>query len=219
MRRLAPLWVLLLLLLAAPAGAQEQPNRAALIVQPADGMLIEQCISFDEEEITGEELLHRSGLPVILDFSFGLGAAVCKIGEDGCDLSQGEECFCQCQGLECQYWAYFKGDDDGGWQYLSVGATGHPVTDGSVVGWRWVTGSSLDEGDASPPPTKRFEETCNEESSLATTSAVPVDEPASTDGLAVSTSNQPSLATFALFTGILAIVGVVVIRQRNRRVG
>lgn len=210
MRRLPPLLVLLLLLTALPAGAQEPPNRAALVIQPADGTLIERCIAFDEVEVTGEELLRRSGLPVVLDFSFGMGAAVCKIGDDGCDLSQGEECFCQCRGLDCQYWAYFTGDDEGGWQYLGVGATGHLVGDGSMVGWRWVTGSSLDEEDASPPPSRRFEEVCTEDTSPVTTPSP------SPDGSA-STIDLPSLVAFVFLAGILAVGGVAAVRQRKGR--
>ncbi|MCC7353041.1 MAG: hypothetical protein IT330_04725, partial [Anaerolineae bacterium] len=132
MMRLARILLLVLLLFLPGRALAEGPNQVGLVVQFADGQVTTRCLAFAEPEITGEEVLRRSELSLILDHSFGMGAGVCKIEGDGCDLSRGEECFCRCQGRDCQYWAYFEGQGDGSWSYLGVGATGHTARTGRL---------------------------------------------------------------------------------------
>lgn len=165
MRRRWPLLLVLFLLLPGRALA-EGPNHVGLVVQFADGQVTTRCLAFPEPEITGEEVLRRSGLSLILDYSFGMGAAVCKIERDGCAPSRGEECFCRCQGRDCQYWAYFEGQSDGSWLYLGVGATGHTVRNGSMEGWAWTKGTTTEEAEATLPRLT-FAEVCA--STLAST--------------------------------------------------
>ena len=106
---------------AGVADAQAGPYRAALVVRYSDNNVHTSCVSFDEPEITGEELLQRSGLVVLLDFNAGLGGAVCSINGQGCSYP-GQDCFCQCPGSQCQYWAYYHWES-GAWQYSSTGAS------------------------------------------------------------------------------------------------
>ena len=61
LKRLAPFIISLLLIflpLAWPVGVLAGgPNRVALIVVHGDGSLVTRCISFDESEITGADVL------------------------------------------------------------------------------------------------------------------------------------------------------------------
>ncbi|MDQ7028470.1 MAG: hypothetical protein Q9O62_01170 [Ardenticatenia bacterium] len=54
-----------------PATAQE-PNRAGVVVQHGDGTVRAACVLFPEPEISGAELLRRSGLDVVVAVEEGL---------------------------------------------------------------------------------------------------------------------------------------------------
>lgn len=143
--------------LHSPTGAQS-PNKVGLVVQFGDSTVFTDCIEFTEAEITGEDVLDRSGLSVVKDLSYGLGAAICKIENDGCNHPQ-EHCFCQCQGAECQYWGYYHLDQqDNAWVYSGMGASWHSVQPGDVEGWSWRAGEA--DGSDVEPPLLTFEELC-----------------------------------------------------------
>ena len=133
--------------------AAEQPNRAGLVVTFSDGSTLSRCIEFSEEEINGVELLTRSGLPLV-SWGTGAGAAICKIGDEGCNNPN--DCFCECNGSDCQYWAYYA-LQDGQWQYASAGASLRKVHNGDVDGWAWGSGKA---GQGAMPPLLTFEEIC-----------------------------------------------------------
>lgn len=144
--------------LSQPAAAQGGGNRAALIVRNGLGQEQTQCISFPETSISGDELLNRSGLAVIMNYNAGLGGAVCSIGGYGCAYPT-QDCFCQCQGQTCQYWAYYHWDRDrAAWAYSQVGATGYQVTNGALEGWSWGPGAYGTVGTL--PPMVTFDEIC-----------------------------------------------------------
>jgi len=130
------------LLVSTPAHVQS-PNRAGLVIQLPDGRVETACVEFSETEISGVDLLNRSGLPVILDYGGGLGAKVCKIGETGCDYP-GQDCWCQCQGSPCAYWNYWQ-LRDAQWRYSPLGASVRRLGDGEVDGWAWG------DGEEAPP--------------------------------------------------------------------
>jgi hypothetical protein len=139
-----------LLTLAALAGvAQAQPaaHRAGLVVQYGDGSVETACVRFAEDEISGLDLLDRSGIAYVAQQS-SIGAAVCKIGGQGCDYPS-EGCFCQRDGPRSLYWAYQIGAP-GGWRYSNLGAANVRVHDGDVNGWAWGAGDS--DAGAAPPP-------------------------------------------------------------------
>ncbi|MDY7041363.1 MAG: hypothetical protein SVX38_10920, partial [Chloroflexota bacterium] len=135
---------------ATPLHAQE-PNRAGLVVQFGDGTVVTHCVTFAEDEISGEDVLQRSGLTVLLDYTSGLGARVCKIEDDGCDVPA-EDCWCQCQGTSCLYWNYFY-VVDGDWRYSGLGSGSRTVHDGDVEGWVWGGGHT-------PPPLISLDDIC-----------------------------------------------------------
>jgi hypothetical protein len=139
---------------ALPAAAQGQPNQAAVVIRYGDGHVDATCVTFDEPTISGVELLQRAGVPVIIQTS-GAGAAVCKIGGEGCDYPT-EDCFCKCKGGDCAYWAYQR-LVDGRWRYSQLGAAAAQVAPGQVDGWAWGAGS-VQGGQL--PPVMTFGQVC-----------------------------------------------------------
>ena len=129
-------------------------HRAGLVVRFEDGSVQTTCVSFSEPSISGEQLLNRSGLAVAMNYNAGLGGAVCSINGNGCPVT---DCFCRCQGIQCEYWAYYHGSD-GGWQYASTGTSSYQVTDGALEGWSWGNGSFGTSG--IEPPAMTFDEVC-----------------------------------------------------------
>ncbi len=127
-------------------------NQAALVVRFGDGNVQTRCVSFSESQITGYDLLVRSGLDVVADVQ-GMGALVCGIGGTGCPANN---CLCQCSGADCVYWSYWL-QNGGAWQYSAGGSGMVPVTHGAVQGWSWGPGSV---SAAVPPPVTSFEAVC-----------------------------------------------------------
>jgi hypothetical protein len=156
--------------------AQAQPpNRVGLVVTHGDGSTTTRCISFSEPDISGYDVLQRSGLDVVVAQSGGVGAAICAIEGEGCGAT---DCFCQCQGNPCIYWTYWH-LNQGTWIYSSLGASSHRVRNGDVEGWRW--------GGGDPPPVIPFDQICT---------APPTDTPAPTPTPIPATSTPlPPTAT------------------------
>ncbi|MCU0490315.1 MAG: hypothetical protein MUD01_01810, partial [Chloroflexaceae bacterium] len=114
--------ILLALVLAVgliqPGQAQES-NRAGLVVRYGDGSVQTACVRFPEEQITGLDMLARSGIPYIAQQG-GIGAAVCKIGNEGCDYPA-EDCFCKRDGPRSIFWSYHT-LVEGSWRFSNLGA-------------------------------------------------------------------------------------------------
>jgi hypothetical protein len=143
-------WIAVLLAapgLAGPARA-DGPNQAALVVQFSQDRVESRCIPFEGADITGGELLARSGLDVLIDASWGMGITVCRVEDVGCDYPA-EHCFCQCMGGgPCAYWNYFYRDSGGEeWVYSPLGAALHKARPGSVEAWVWGDGHTPPAGD------------------------------------------------------------------------
>lgn len=170
---------------AAQARAQT-PNRAGLIVQMADGSVVTRCVPFSEESISGYELLRRAKLPPVVEVS-GMGPAVCKIGDTGCNYPQ-QSCFCQCNTLDatCTYWAYAQ-IKDGAWRASPLGAANSKVRNGDVEGWRWGRG---DGASNETPPIISFDEIC----SAAVQPAIqPAAQPTATEMATAQPTSTPVL--------------------------
>jgi hypothetical protein len=156
---------LLALMLTAPGPAPQVQAQGTqlvgLVVKFDNGSVFTGCIDYTGSGMTGEEVLDQSGLSLVKDFSYGyaLGAAICKIEDDGCNYPD-QHCFCQCTGGgDCEYWAYFHLDEQKGeWIYSGMGASWHTVQPGDVEGWAWGAGSSEDS--EVEPPLITFEELC-----------------------------------------------------------
>ena len=152
------LWGLLVLLVGAIIGvgatSGQEPNHASLVVVYPDGRVETMCVEFDEETISGAELLRRSGLSVVFSGSGGFGEGVCRIDDTGC--SDPGNCFCQCSGGDCAYWSYFALNDDREWQFQQVGASQRTLRDGDVDAWVWGSGGA-------PPAGAEFSGQCADE--------------------------------------------------------
>lgn len=145
----------------------QQSNRVGLVVRFGDGSLITRCVEFAESEISGYDLLTRSGLSIVAAFDSGQGAAICAIEGTGCPV---ESC------LTCatpNYWSYWH-LSDGAWVYSQVGAGGYTVHDGDVDGWSWGAGG--------PPPVVPFDQIC---------APPPTDTPMPTDTSLPPTDTPP----------------------------
>ncbi|MGD8398542.1 MAG: hypothetical protein PVG11_06770 [Anaerolineae bacterium] len=206
-RRAAPVALLLALLLLLPGVAAAQaPNRAGLVVQYPDGSVETWCIAFEGDTISGEDLLARSGLDVLLDPTSGMGVTVCRIEDHGCDYPA-EHCFCQCMGGgPCAYWNYFYRDPPeagdtgtGAWTYSPLGAMLRDVQSGSVEAWVWGDGHTPPADDltfdaicAAPEPQVTASPTATPTATptaMAQATAAPADTPPPAD-----TATQPAPA-------------------------
>jgi hypothetical protein len=126
------------------ATVADEPSQAGLVVQFGDGRVETRCVAFQEEEITGADLLLiHSGFDTIIDASSGMGITVCQLGTEGCAYPS-EPCFCQCMGGgECAYWNYFYQEPGSSeWTYSALGAVLRKVRHGSVEAWVWGNGTT-----------------------------------------------------------------------------
>ena len=142
---LVGLMLMFLLAVSVPVRAlADEPKQAGMVVQFGDGHVETRCITLEGDEISGDELLARSGLQVIVDASTGMGITVCQIEGVGCAYPT-EHCFCQCMGGgECAYWTYFYRDPgEAEWTYSPLGAVLRKVGPGSVESWVWGDGQAL----------------------------------------------------------------------------
>ena len=154
-QRISRLVLLLMLALPGLVLAQE-PNRAGLVIRFGDGRVETHCVPFEGEQISGADLLARSGLKVVVDTSSGLGVSICQIEGQGCAYPA-EPCFCRCPGGSngCAYWNYFYREaGETTWTYSPLGAALRKVRPGSVEAWVW--------GDGHTPPADNltFEAIC-----------------------------------------------------------
>jgi hypothetical protein len=160
----------------------QQTNRVALIVDFGDHH-ITRCVAFTESEITGYDVLRRSGLDVVVDPSNPMGVTVCDInGTSGCPPSN---CFCKCQGSPCVYWSYHY-MENGSWRYAQLGASNRKVRDGDVEGWGWGEGTINSSGQE--PPAIPFNQIC---APPATDTPVPTDTPIPPKNTPIPPTNTP----------------------------
>ena len=156
------LLVFLLLALGWQPSRAHEINRAGLVVRFGDGSVVTACVQFTDESVSGADILRFSGMDVIVDPSSGFGEAVCKINSginsNGCDYPL-DDCFCQCQGADCVYWAYYHLKNNA-WEYSGRGASNYQVRDGDVEGWAWGPGSPNGGSSDAAPPLIPFDQIC-----------------------------------------------------------
>jgi hypothetical protein len=162
-----------------PQAAPGLQHHAGLVVRFGDGHVQTACVAFDEPSLTGEQLLDRSGLRVIINPSGALGGAVCSINDQGCRYPS-EDCFCHCTGSQCEYWAYFVWVGSGGWQYSQMGASAVKVADGDLQGWSWGPGNFVS---GTEPPKVAFADVCRAGSAPASSGAGGASAPGPASGI------------------------------------
>lgn len=177
----ALLFSLLLVALSAALVQADNPNRVALVVVHGDGDIIKQCIEFSENELTGMQLLQRSGLDLNVDVNGGMGGAVCRIDSEGCTYPA-DDCFCRCEKSDnCVYWSYWY-QKDGDWQFSGLGAANLKVKNGDMQGWVWGKGTIGSAG--TKPPAMKFEDVCT---------LPPTSTPTATPSSTATPTNTPTV--------------------------
>ena len=102
-------------------------NRAGLVVDYANGRIETACVYFTETQISGLDLLGRSGIPYVES-----GGAVSKIRDVGCPAS---DPWCAAP----YYWSYWWWEPvTGTWTFATTTAGNSAVTDGKIEGWHWI---------------------------------------------------------------------------------
>lgn len=138
-RILAALAVVLLAAFSGVPGTSAQEgarNGAGLVVRHGDGTLIYAYVEFDEETISGEELLLRSGLDFVVAPYGGLGTGICAINGEGCPA---DDCYCESYSSPAYYWNYYARSGEG-WAVQLRGPTSRQLADGDIDGWSWTAG-------------------------------------------------------------------------------
>jgi hypothetical protein len=178
------------------------PDYVGLVIDPGTGEVESFCHKLESESITGYDLLsayeEETGNELIEDFQPGLGYAICKIGENGC---QAQNC------LTCQapdYWNYWV-ISDGAWTYNAVGATNRVLNEGDIDGWHW----GLQEP---PNSTLTIEEICQEQlqptptkTKKLTKMPVPTNTPVPTSTSLPTKTSVPASVTRPASTQINAV--------------
>lgn len=135
--------VTLLALLVSLAGwagsASAAPlSYAGVVVRHGDGRMAYGYVGFTESEISGIELLKRTGLDVVTVGFGGLGEGVCSIDEHGCPATDCRKRVCQGPSDQDPFWQYFRQSEPGNWQWVALGASSTKVRNGDIDGWSWT---------------------------------------------------------------------------------
>ena len=186
-------------------------NIAGLVVDYGDGRVSYAVVPFGEQEISGLELLRRSGLDLVTVGFGGMGDAVCQIEDTGCPLDECRRRLCQTSDPESPFWRYSRQTAPGEWEFLALGASGSRVGDGDIDGWSWT-------GTGSPLPRLTMDEIAERagaEASLLTTADVP-SAVLRTHGGETGERVPTGAVTGAITVGIIGLVaGLAVWRSRR----
>lgn len=168
-------------------------HHAALVIQHSSGSLITRCVAFAEDQISGLQLIERSGVQYEAQSFGSVGTAICQLDREPSSVPSG--CF-----GSGPYWQYFH-RRGGGWQTSAVGAASAALRDGDMDGWRYASGANQAPGNvafasvcAAPAPPPAASATHVVPAPIQTT-AVPVATPTPVPGdeaLAPSTSATPA---------------------------
>jgi hypothetical protein len=140
LRRRATIAAALVLALVFVTGARAD-GEAGIVVQNGD-QVTTYCVPFSGDGPTGQQLLQTVGIDVTA-FGGGSGLAVCSLDATGCsDASSFSSCFCQCQGGDCTYWAFFTRQYGKAWIYSTLAFNLLKAKDGDVQGWKWGKGGA-----------------------------------------------------------------------------
>jgi len=159
-------------------------HHAALVVQHSGGRLITRCVAFTEDQISGLQLIQRSGLEYRAQSFGSLGSAMCQL--DGEPSIVPADCF-----GSGPYWQYFHRSASG-WGQSAMGAGSSALRDGDMDGWHYAPGA------AQAPAAIAFNSVCPPAAAVTTTPAatkatapVPV-HPLSTPLTAAPSATLPS---------------------------
>jgi hypothetical protein len=129
-------------LVAAGCAQASSAHHAALVVEHGNGVVIRVCVSFSGAQITGEELLQRSGIEYSTQPFGGNGDAVCQVDNEPAGYTN---CF-----QDGKFWAMFVSRSDRTWAYSLQGVSTAEFGDGDAEGFRYQSQSGSSPPGASP---------------------------------------------------------------------
>ena len=167
-------------------------HHAALVIQHASGSVITRCVAFAEDQITGLQLVERSGVPYEAQSFGSIGTAMCQLDREPSTVPSG--CF-----GSGPYWQYSH-RRGAAWQTSAFGASSSVLRDGDMDGWHYAAGANQVPGNvefasvcgAPPPPAAsatKLAHAPNHETPVPTATPAPS---TSLEALAPSDSPQPN---------------------------
>jgi hypothetical protein len=121
------------------------PHHVSLVIKHSgtyeSGASLSFCVGFAENQITGEDVLQRSGVQFATAPYAGSGDAVCQIDSEPATYPPG------CWTASSPYWAMFVSRGGGSWQSSSLGISSQTFRDGDAEGFRYES-----QSDSSTPP-------------------------------------------------------------------
>ena len=108
-------------------------HHAALVVEHSSGRLLTRCVGFLEDQISGLQLIERSGIEYQAQQFGGLGSAICQLDSEPQPVPSG------CFGGGA-YWQYFHRTPSG-WIQSGAGVSTWSLHDGDLDGWRYASGA------------------------------------------------------------------------------
>jgi hypothetical protein len=109
-------------------------HHAALVIQHASGSVITRCVAFAEDQISGLQLVERSGVQYEAQSFGSIGTAMCQLDREPSTVPTG--CF-----GSGPYWQYFH-RRGGAWQTSAFGASSSVLHDGDMDGWHYAVGAN-----------------------------------------------------------------------------
>lgn len=107
-------------------------HRAGLVIQHASGRLVTRCVTFMESQLSGFELVQRSGIQYRAQAYGSMGEAICQLDGEPSPVPA------NCLGFG-PYWMY-EHRTATGWVQSQAGASGWTLRDGDLDGWRYTGG-------------------------------------------------------------------------------
>jgi hypothetical protein len=160
-------------------------HHVGLVIEHSSGRIVARCIAFTEEQITGLQLIQRSGVQYQSQNFGSLGSAICQLDSEPSTVQS------NCFGTG-PYWQYFH-RTAGGWAQSPLGVTSWTLHDGDMDGWHYAPGA------AQAPATTAFSTVCPPAAPVAAASSVApapaVARPGGSPAAVIATATPPAPAT------------------------
>lgn len=125
-----------------PTGAaNSELHHAGLVIRHGEGQLTYAYMAFSEDQISGFDLLERTGIDQVAIPFGSLGQGVCSLEGEGCPTGECRRNVCQSSG-NAPYWRYFRQVEPGMWEPAPLGASQAKVRDGTIDAWVWTSGGA-----------------------------------------------------------------------------
>ena len=125
-------------------------HRAGLLIEHSGGRLVTRCVTFMEEQISGFQLIQRSGISYQAQSYGSMGEAICQLDGEPTPVPA------NCLGTG-PYWQYLHRAGTR-WVPSQLGASGWMLHEGDMDGWHYTDGAgqslpglTLDQVCAPPP--------------------------------------------------------------------